>query len=342
MKETAKALASHRQATVLQVKDANHLFQSLQEKVQALADMAVSSHPLSPKMAAATVKRYVVEPSAKIRLRDLVHEETEKLFSKINSPSFSCQRQLSDEERMKRVNRYDTLCETLLSIFVTGCYWGDEDSTKLWTDSLQRIANLSERSGVTGLLRLCRSPALVLMYGAGLAAIANDKFSTLAAIFTQPKVRNNNEDQPICSVVYPMEVVDKELALLLLGQDRRFSPENAYFEAKLREPLREYLPRDEDYKSAFDRFEYLLGLVHASERKEWYYDSSENKLWGPVGCFGWRRNRGIAVWIKMDDEIKAQGSNWPLLKAGLFNGSLEQLKTAKTKFDNHISGCGFY
>ena len=41
--------------------------------------------------------------------------------------------------------------------------------------------------------------------------------------------------------------------------------------------------------------------------------------------------------VKIGAEIKADGAAWPLLKAGLFGGSLEQSKTAKTKFDGFLS-----
>jgi hypothetical protein len=116
---------------VLHTRDANQLFESLLEKVHALGDMA-APHPLSAKMAAATVKRYLVDPSAKIRLRDLVHDETEKLFAEISAPAFGAQTQLQPaEELTERVEKYGALCETLVSIFVAGCYWGDENSAKL-------------------------------------------------------------------------------------------------------------------------------------------------------------------------------------------------------------------
>lgn len=70
----AKRLVDHRRAEVIQIRDANQFFEGLWEKVRALADLA-SPHPLSAKIAVATVKRYLVDPSAKIRLRDLVVEE---------------------------------------------------------------------------------------------------------------------------------------------------------------------------------------------------------------------------------------------------------------------------
>ena len=341
--ERGKGLAEHRQALVLQTKDANHFFESLREKVQALGDMA-APHPLSAKMAAATVKRYLVDPSAKIRLRDLVHEETEKLFVELCAPAFGDQTQLQPaEELTKRVEKYGALCETLLSVFVAGCYWGTEDATKLWVDSLQRIANPAEtRSGLAYLLKLRRYPALLLLYGAGLASVASNDFATLAAVLTKPKVRDNtNKDGAICSAVFPMAVMEKDVGRLLPGLDRRHTPASDHLYTKLRGPLREFLLRDEDYQDAFDRFEYLLGLVYADlNRRE-----ASPGWWGPFGCFAWRDSHvhpQVHTAQKIGAEIEAEGANWPLLKAGLFGGSLEQAKTAKAKFDGFLSRANFF
>lgn len=335
--EKGKWLAEHRQALVLQIKDANQLFESLREKVQALADMA-APHPLSAKMAAATVKRHIVDPSAKIRLRDLVHEETEKLFAEINAPAFGSQTQLQPpEELVKRVEKYGALCETLVSVFVTGCYWGNADQTKLWVSSLQRVANPATTAGVTYLLKLRRYPALLLLYSAGLAAVASGNYAALAAVLTEPKARDDqNKNEAICSEVYPIAVNEQGVWKMMPGLERRHTPVSDHLFNKLRGPLREFLPHDEDYQDVFDRFEYLLGLVHA-DLNRWQV---EGGWWGPIGCFAWRGrhfHQEGRVSQKIGTEIVAEGASWPLLKAGLFGGSLEQLKTAKAKFDGFLS-----
>ena len=86
-------------------------------------------------------------------------------------------------------------------------------------------------------------------------------------------------------------------------------------------------------------FEYLLALVHADlnrlERQEYW--------WGPIGCFAWRHqyfNQEERIALKIDAEIDAEGTNWPLLKADLFGGSVAQVKTAKAKFDRFVASCG--
>lgn len=226
---------------------------------------------------------------------------------------------------------------------MAGSYWGDADATKLWVSSLQRIANPAKSgSGLVYLLKLSRYPSLLLLYSAGLASVAAANYATLSAVLTKPKARDDqNNNNAICSEVYPMAVMENSVGHLLPGLDRHYTPVSDHLYAKLRAPLREFLPRDEDYQVAFDRFEYLLGLVHA-DLNRW---EVKNGWWGPIGSFAWRGSRFNPEGRTSDNigtEIEAEGANWPLLKAGLFGGSLEQLKTAKTQFDAFLGTLNFF
>ncbi|MBI3849991.1 MAG: SIR2 family protein [Verrucomicrobia bacterium] len=338
----AKRLVDHRKAQVIQVRDGNQFFEGLWVKVRALGDMA-APHPLSAKMAVAAVKRYLVDPAAKIRLRDLVVDETEKTIAEVNAPTFSAETRLPPADELnKRLILYEGLCETLLAIVITGCYWGDEAHAKIWMDCLERIANSAKsESGLTYLLSLRRYPALLLLYGSGIAAIAAGNYQNFASIATRAKVRNDREEKDsICSVVYPIRVMENEVGHLLPALDKHYTPISDYLFSKLRLPLREYLPGEEEYQTAFDRFEYLFGLIHADKNRR----EVQNGWWGPVGRFAWRGQRfgGDRATNTIQAEIEAQGSNWGPLKAGLFGGSLEQAKQAKAKFDVFISILPFH
>lgn len=342
LSEKGKKLAKHRQAVVLQIKDANQLFESLREKVQALGDMA-APHPLSAKMAAATVKRHLVDPSAKIRLRDFVHDETEKLYAGINGPAFGVQNvQISVGEIRKRIENYVALSEILTSVLIAGSYWGDADATKLWVAALQRIVNPSNCfEGSVALIKLSRYPSLLLFYSAGLAAVASGNHKALADVMLKPKVKiSNYEDRPIATKVYPTAVFDPEISKFFKNNSefaRHPAPFSYDISTKLRGPLREYLPRDEDYVEIFDRFEYLLGLVNADFKCQ---DHDFGGWWGPVGCFAWRDIHGHqkrSISQKLDAEIEAEGADWPPLGAGFFGGSLERVRLAKGNFDAFLS-----
>lgn len=338
---TAKAqeLTNCRRAVVLQTKDADHFFESALEKVQSLKDMA-APHPLSAKMAAASVKRYIVDPSSKIRLYDLVHEETEKLFKEINSPMFGGDTQLEPKKELQeRADKYRNLCDTLLHVLVTGCYWGSSEHTRYWISALQRIANIDMMGGYVYLTKFRRYPALLLLYGAGIAAISSGNYHTLAAILLNAKVRDDHtKPVPLCSEVYAFAVIEDK-SCFLPGYEQRRTPVSDHLFKELQCLFSGYIPEQGDYENTFDRFEYFLGLVHADlNRNEW-----QDGWWGPVGRFIWRgRHSGVSVAEQIGTELEAAGSSWPLLKAGFFSGSLDQAKTAKTKFDVHLSHIGYF
>jgi hypothetical protein len=103
----------------------------------------------------------------------------------------------------------------------------------------------------------------------------------------------------------------------------------------LRPSFREVIPEDALYDKAFDLFEYLYALVHADLSLKLGGD-----VWGPLGRFGWKDLRDGAkhIFAVVQRAIDSLGENWPPLKVGLFDGSLERLQTIKGKFDQRIAG----
>jgi hypothetical protein len=101
----------------------------------------------------------------------------------------------------------------------------------------------------------------------------------------------------------------------------------------LRMPLRDYLVQDTKYEEAFDRFEYLLALVHADLNLK-----QQNRVWGPIGRFGWRNRNHFKGGIMKQFELEATdaGKNWAPLKVGLFDGSVERFQSVKTAFDELV------
>jgi len=333
------ALAAHRKAVIIQTKDAKQFFDGLREKVLALVDLA-APHPLSAKMAAATVKRYLVDPSAKIRLRDLVHEETEKIIGFLTPTAFPNKNSKEHPlELVSRLEKYEALTEVLLGMFAVAGYWSDKANFTFWTQSLKRVANHSTGGdGLTYLINLKRYPALLLMYSAGMGAIAAVRYDNLSAILESFTIRDNGKDLLPASYLNAESVVANQVGHMLPGMDRHYTPFSEYLYAKLREPMREYLPDDKDYQNAFDRFEYLIGLVFADRHKREY----QGAWLGPVGCFSWRGldfgDSFMPAIIKK--EFESDGLNWPPLAGGLLGGYLERAANAIDKFNLSMSKLG--
>ena len=343
-KEIAKRVIQLRRAEVIRIRDADSFFSELEQKVSALRDLD-RPHPLSPKVAVATLKRYLPDERYRIQLHDLIMREADKLYEQLSVEHFPVDVRTSTHEEFelclqRRVQRYEALTETLQALLITGCYWGEETHEELWARCLERIANPSrERTRyATVWLDLTYYPALLLLYAGGLASITSKRYNNFAALLTKARVLSEGKSLSSVLFLYPNRVMNKETAEKLPGMERSYTPLNNRLYQVLREPLREYLPQDQAYQKCFDRFEYLFALVHVDLREK-----QKQPTVGPVGCFAWRNimlEDHIVTEIEL--EIKDAGNNWLPLKAGLFDGSLERFQYLKHEFDKFVQGLNWW
>jgi hypothetical protein len=122
--------------------------------------------------------------------------------------------------------------------------------------------------------------------------------------------------------------MEQRVGQQLPGMDRRYTPLSDHLYEVLRSFLKEILPDELKCQKCFDRFEYLYALVCAD------FDLKQGgDGWGPVGSFGWRYRRHNGLMKELDAEIANAGKEWPPLKAGLFNSSVERIQQVKAAFD---------
>jgi hypothetical protein len=333
--EKANQLIQAKQAKVIDIESADTLFQELHEKVISLEDYN-KPHPLSSKIAVASEKRYLLEDRYKIRLHDLVMQETDKVYLELTTKKFPIQGvQFSPEELKRRVKTYESIIEILQALLITGCYWGLDSQTNLWKQSMERIANIDKgESGLVVWKNLSIYPSLLLLYSCGIASIAIDKYNTLATLLTKATVIKYNKAIPMVLSINSQEVMENDVGNKLLGgKEKYYVPVSEHLFAVLRDPLRDILPDDREYESCFDRFEYLLALIYADleEKRNRYF-------WGPIGRFGWKARRSIEQTIIEEIEYESTEAKdlWPPLSAGLFDGSFERFLKVETEFINII------
>lgn len=200
---------------------------------------------------------------------------------------------------------------------------------------LELIANLPREadSGVWVELRLY--PSLLLLYSGGIAAIAAEQYSTLNALLSKARVIDERKALPLVLEVNIPKVMETGVGQQISGMERHRTPLSDYLYGILRELFREYIPQDFLYQRHFDYFEYLSALVYVDKVNM----GGVTKKWGPVGCFGWRRRslREDTIMTEINLEVANAGENWPLFKAGLFNGSAARFKEVKASFDSFLS-----
>ncbi len=333
--EAAQKVATLRRAQVIPIRDAETFFTDLAEKVSALDEYS-RPHPLSTKLAVASLKRHLADEGHKIRLHDLVMAEVQKVREGLIHENFLMREvRFHPEQITAKAHLCESLSEILVSMMTTGCYWGEKSHEYLWVRGLERLATIPGEEHGTSRPHFGLYPALLLLYAGGLASVASDNYSTFSALLTQAKVRQLHENQPLVSVVHPVRVMDPTReAQKLPGMERHYTPLNDHLYDLLREPLKEFLPEDIRYGRCFDRFEYLMALIHAD-----LYERQGHSIWGPIGRFGWR-DRGYPenhISTEIEEEATTMGEDWPPVKAGLFDGSVERMLSVKMPFDERIA-----
>jgi len=323
----AKKLATARKAEIIQIRDADTFFADLDEKVRALESLD-ARHPLSAKAATATVKRYVVDPAARIQLHDLVIEETRKLCAALTQENFPQGTPPTKEEHYGRCRRLEALAEILLATLPALVFWGDPYVNDWTAKSIEMVGNAWRTTSGTyhsQWSRVARYPALLLIFATGLAALAAGKFMALHEFLTSPVCDNFGQSGPLIfnlpvgSVSSQKDQQTGQATDLFLGY---------HVQLLLRPHFQELIPDNRDYLSAFHRLEYILALVIS--------DLSNGTRWWPT----WLSHRSHIAESPsrlIDEEIAKLGSDMPLLKAGFFGGSADRLKEMKTKLDENLT-----
>jgi hypothetical protein len=288
--------------------------------------------PLTPDQASAKVKEFLADDHFRIQLSDLVMGVGNELAQRIVRPEcpVNLESRITEDVVLQRLRHYEEVSQIALSIMVAGCYWGTQANQKVWSDLLQRVANpTGERGGYTVLLELRRYPALLLLNGGGLAAVAAENYDTMFALFTKPKIANDRTEQyqPPLSLLSSHRVLDEELVNKLTGK-RWYAPVSEYLFKLFREPFQTILPDERSYERCFDRFEYLRCLIET------------DIAGGPhsIGRFGWRwKFWETDVMKEIETEEGQVGRNWPPYKAGWFQGQRERFMAAKKKVSELVA-----
>jgi hypothetical protein len=299
--------------------------------VTSLAELD-APHPLSAKVAVATLKRYLPDERYRIRLFDLVNNEVTWLEQETGDVAFPVHGEPPTRESMLlRLERYEALCEPLASMMAAGCYWGEQQHRALWARVLDRLANrFRDEGGIETWLNLRYYPAVLALYAGGISATAAEGYGTLLTLLSEVSVQRWGEAEPFF-VALPLPRVVKEDLLQPEGKPRYHTPASDRIADVLREPLREFLPHQRQYDDAFDKFEYLVALAFADHKLK------DGQLWAPVGSFGWRqKRRRDSVYDAVAQEVGAQGGEWGFLAGSLFNGSSARFEEVRQAYFEQV------
>jgi hypothetical protein len=339
LRPEASALLKSRRGVQVPIADADSFFVEVEEKVRALADLQ-APHPLSAKVAVATLKRYLADDRHRIRLHDLLADEVTRVEQEtsLEAMPVTPDQDASQAAAQARLARYEAICETLFSLMAVGARWANGEQLQPFIGVLERLGNRwREPHGGSALVvyqELLDYPATLALYGAGLGAIAGDRLDTLAHLLGDVRIVRSGKRMPLLQEISPTNVVDGAILQGPPQQGRRYTPVNDHLADVLREPLRELIP-SEAFTELFDRFEYLLSIAYADLSAG---ETVGETAWAPYGSYAWRHRwddeGGFRDQIGVEAREAGEGSGgWPFLQGPLFDGKLDRFLEVKRAVD---------
>jgi len=285
------------------------------------------------------MKRYIAT-SQSIALHDLLDQETDRVVTRLTDNQFQVSNypgsHRPSEEVAHRVREYEAITATLQALTATGCYWISPEHERLIVRCINRIeitARTIPGNMSVGLWYLRQYPALLLMYCGGIAAIEAEKYWMFAALMLKPdayRLTGNGIARTTPLEILQPGMVLPEYADELPNATTR-APISEHLYHALREPLRSYIPDDEQYSLRFDEFEYLcclmevdLGLARNEGNPSWRWGRFLNRS-NPLSYPDPMKNI-IAI---IDSEVARHGATWLPIEAGLFGGSPERFAHAR-------------
>ena len=282
-------------------------------------------------------KEYLSDSRYKIKLHDLFNQKLREVVALLEDDQFKAQGgTFSEEEFIKRIKLYEDIIKEIQAMTACVAYWGNNNHYHLLGKTIARVCdNFSPKGGLGVWLTLRWYPVFLLLYSAGISAVSANNYDALATILTT-KVQSPRNIYETIEVTLP--VGDAAAGLhddfkRLPGHERQYVPRSEYFFKLLQPGLDDLLFLGRDYELMFDRFEVFLALVHA----ELEYNP-DNRVWGPLGRFGWKYSSGRRsnAYSEIVKEANSFKSEWPPLKAGLFSGSIDRFLEVSTKFEESL------
>lgn len=315
----AQELLSHRAAIAVPIQDADTVFESLADKVDALVD-AIDQRPQDTALAVAQLKRYLPDPVHRIKLHDLVTAEVDSAIDRVGDLRMDSLG-VDAEQYARRMAIYEGATARLLRLLATGTFFSDcDEHDRLWKRCVERLATRGvEQAGLEVLLHMQQYPTLLALYAVGLGSVAADRLDPIARALGTTTVQESFGPCAVGVSASSWRVLHHDFVKNSIPEvaDHK-TPISDHLLNVLRPAVSEIIPEDR-LEDLFDEVEYLMGLACAYHRGR-----------GPVGRAAWRSWTGNGLPGALIDRHKEM-----LVREGVFK-DVEQLAEAREAYNNMI------
>jgi len=284
-------------------------------------------------------KEYLSDTRYTIKLNDLIIQELRDILLLTSDDNFKLEgTSFSLEEFTQRLKKYEQIVQDLQRISCCLAYWGKQEHLPILKTAMVRMTDrLEPKGGLVVWTALRWYPIILLLYSAGISALAAEKYDNLATMLLA-RVGASRPFETSTELVLAIgqaivELERTEAFKTLPGHERHYVARSEYLYKLLQPMLDDVLFLGRDYEQYFDRFEILLALVHAD-----LYKIEIKHVWGPIGRFGWKfHSRDVNPLKEIIEEAERQKESWGPLQAGLFGGDYSRFSSISGEYMEIIS-----
>jgi hypothetical protein len=170
----AAALIERRQGRVVPIESADHFFDALGQRVQAIETLR-QPHPLSADIAVTMLKEYLPEPRHQIRLHDMLTTEFDRTVERLEQPELQVVPGVwSPAIFAGQALKYCAAMDLLQPLAYAAGMWSTEEQIRPWVEVIVRLARRSVGvGGPTPLVDIRMLPATLALYAMALGALVN-------------------------------------------------------------------------------------------------------------------------------------------------------------------------
>lgn len=292
---------------------------------------------ISSRIDDATITKYLSDGKYRIELHNLVHRETEHIYSLI--PEIDVDR--TDEDILvtagKTISKFELSSESLIKLMAYGCYFGTDEQDYLWAGVLNRFADIPPRSGLTYLLELQYYPLLLAMYAGGLSALSAGNSSALKTILST-KIKSSDYDRQVSITLKANATMLGGEANRVLEFENRKTPLSDHLFELYDKCLPASLKFGKSFEDLFDEWEILVAMVYSDS----FAEQELERGWAPVGRFSWRSSRRTLNTLKVIENEINNNPEWIGFKAGLFGGKQVRASNALATVEKIAGQVGWF
>ena len=170
---------------------ADQFFQATASAVAVLAATG-RQHPLSAAAAVAAAKRELATGLPAVNLHDALRRETAAVNASPQRTDGPWVAEDAEAERDRRLGVIEARCETLVALTATAAYWGGAEQDRWWRPDIEHRAERPAITGLTSLISLAAAPAALMLYAAGVAAVAAERWDLVGRLLAEPRTKDEN------------------------------------------------------------------------------------------------------------------------------------------------------